>query len=105
MTVQELIKILQKQDPTDLVVIETYPRGSTAGDTFVVEDEWKHVNVVWDEELHSAFLLVAYGDRDRLCGAPLPPCRYETFSGECLHCGAQIDEDCTWKREQKGRSR
>jgi hypothetical protein len=29
------------------------------------------------------------------------PCRFETFSGECLHCGAQIGEECVWEREQR----
>lgn len=101
MTVQELIKILQKQDPTDLVVIETYPRGSTAGDTFVVEDEWKHVAVARDGETHEAFLLVAYGEPDRRCDEPARPCRYETVSGECLHCGAQLGEQCVWEKEQR----
>lgn len=66
MTVQELIDILRKQDPTDVVCVETYARGSQHGNTFIVEDEWKHVAVVWDHEPHEAFLLVAYGDTERL---------------------------------------
>ncbi len=26
------------------------------------------------------------------------PCKFETFSGECLVCGAGIDEECEWER-------
>ncbi len=30
-----------------------------------------------------------------------PPCKFETFSGECLVCGAGIDDECEWERERR----
>lgn len=29
------------------------------------------------------------------------PCKFETFSGECLHCGAGIDDECEYERERR----
>jgi hypothetical protein len=33
------------------------------------------------------------------------PCKFETFSGECLHCGAGIDDECEIEREQRSAGR
>jgi hypothetical protein len=29
------------------------------------------------------------------------PCKFETFSGDCMVCGAGIDDECEWERERQ----
>ena len=55
MTVQELIKILQEQPPTDTVMVETI-RGA-----IIVDDDWSRCQFKEDGETRHGFVLLAYG--------------------------------------------
>jgi len=58
MTVQELIDLLKKQDPTDVVTVETIDGN------VLLENDWARCHGYIDGELYNGFCLIAHGDTE-----------------------------------------